>query len=305
MISLFQVIILGIVQGAAEMLPVSSSAHVIVAEKLMGISPAGPQAMFLLAMLHTGTMFSVLVYFWRSWKEGYFSSLVRFKFVAWRVIAATALTGAVGFGIIKGIEKAFLRGTGSGDIEELSNNLFLVACALAAAGVLILYTGIKIGKSSPASASRSPETTPRTGAAPIQNEEVALGTSCLIGIAQGLCLPFRGLSRSGTTISIGMLAGAGRRPAEEFSFALAIVITPAVIVREFMRLHKAFPNSLHDGTLGPLLTPGLIGLVASFAAGLVALKLLSDWLEEGRWQFFGYYCLAAAAGILALQTGGI
>jgi len=62
-----QILILGLVQGAAELLPVSSSAHVIVAEKLMGLDPSSPEMTFLLVMLHTGTMFAVIVYFWNSW----------------------------------------------------------------------------------------------------------------------------------------------------------------------------------------------------------------------------------------------
>ena len=61
---------LAIVQGIAELLPVSSSAHVIVAEKLMGLDPSSPEMTFLLAMLHTGTLFAVIVYFfWKSWKR--------------------------------------------------------------------------------------------------------------------------------------------------------------------------------------------------------------------------------------------
>src|ERR1700678_4510171 len=71
---ILQVILLAIVQGLAELLPVSSSAHVVVAEKLMGLDPSSPQMTLLLVMLHTGTMFAVIVYFWRTWKQAYFSS---------------------------------------------------------------------------------------------------------------------------------------------------------------------------------------------------------------------------------------
>ena len=64
-----QIVFLAVVQGLAELLPVSSSAHVIVAEKLMGLDPVKPEMTLLLVMLHTGTMFAVIVYFWRAWKE--------------------------------------------------------------------------------------------------------------------------------------------------------------------------------------------------------------------------------------------
>ena len=69
---LLKVIILAIVQGLAELLPVSSSAHVIVAEKLMGLDPSDPAMTLLLVMLHTGTMFAVIVYFWRQWNDTFF-----------------------------------------------------------------------------------------------------------------------------------------------------------------------------------------------------------------------------------------
>src|SRR5271156_1298686 len=94
--SAFQIIVLAAIQGAAELLPVSSSAHVIVAERLMGLDPSSPEMTFLLVMLHTGTMFAVLVYFWRRWK-----SLLTSGTLSWRafikfLIIATVCTGVVG-----------------------------------------------------------------------------------------------------------------------------------------------------------------------------------------------------------------
>src|SRR5580658_1863609 len=94
--SLLQVIVLAVVQGLAELLPVSSSAHVIVAEKLMGLDPSSPQMTLFLVMLHTGTMFAVIAYFWKTWKVAYFSSRDAFQRFAIRVIWATVLTGIIG-----------------------------------------------------------------------------------------------------------------------------------------------------------------------------------------------------------------
>src|ERR1700753_1270830 len=108
--SILHVIILAIVQGLAELLPVSSSAHVIVAEKLLGLDPTSPQMTLLLVMLHTGTMFAVIVYFWKSWKQAYFSSSEAFKTFALFVIWATALTGVLGLALQKVIEKTLFRG---------------------------------------------------------------------------------------------------------------------------------------------------------------------------------------------------
>src|ERR1700758_5572613 len=101
--SLLKVIVLAVVQGAAELLPVSSSAHVIVAEKLMGLDPTAPQMTLLLVMLHTGTMFAVIAYFWKSWRDSYFSSLAAFRANALLVVIATALTGAVGLVLLRAI----------------------------------------------------------------------------------------------------------------------------------------------------------------------------------------------------------
>src|SRR4030081_3889572 len=105
-----QIAVLALIQGAAELLPVSSSAHVIVAEKLMGLDPSAPDMTFLLVMLHTGTMFAVLVYFWKSWREHYFASTRRFTQVAVNVVFATAITVVIGLILQVAIEKLFLKG---------------------------------------------------------------------------------------------------------------------------------------------------------------------------------------------------
>jgi undecaprenyl-diphosphatase len=274
-----QILLLGLVQGAAELLPVSSSAHVIIAEKLMGLDPAKPEMTFLLVMLHLGTMFAVIAYFWRAWRDRYFSTRAALGRFALLVILATGCTGVVGFALKHLIERLFL---GNGEIEELFSNLTLVGVALAAAGLLIILAGSR---------------TQRTEAA----RELDVKASMWIGVIQGLCLPFRGFSRSGATISTGLILGINRVRMEEFSFALAVVLTPPVIARELLRLLKTKGTATPTLHLLPLLTPGLIGMVCSFGAGLLALKLLSRLLENGRWTFFGYYCLVAATAIFALN----
>src|ERR1035437_4288609 len=104
--SFFHVIVLAIVQGLAELLPVSSSAHVVVAESILhkhfgGLPPSDPNMTLLLVMLHTGTMFAVVAYFWRQWRQSYFATVDAFKRFALRLIYATALTGVVGEALIK------------------------------------------------------------------------------------------------------------------------------------------------------------------------------------------------------------
>jgi undecaprenyl-diphosphatase len=281
MLNFFQILILALIQGACELLPVSSSAHVIVAEKLMGLQPSSPEMAMLLVMLHTGTMFAVIVYFWRGWRRDFLVSRGQIQWFVILVAIATVATGVVGVGLQKFIEKVVLRGHAHAEIEELFNNLPLMAGALATVGVLIIIAGLREEKAAPSS-------------------EIQPHHSLWIGLVQGLCLPFRGFSRSGATISAGLLMGLPKQKLEEFSFALAVVLTPAVIAREALRLLKAHALSGPDSVLH-LFAPGLVGMVLSFFAGLLALKWLSQWLEGGRWKFFGFYCLAAAGGVLAVH----
>jgi undecaprenyl-diphosphatase len=280
--------ILALVQGAAELLPVSSSAHVIVAEKLMGLDPTSPEMTLLLVMLHTGTMFAVILYFWTSWRDSFFSSGRVFRVSAKHIIIATLLTGITGILLKTLIEKFFMKGIPHAEIELLFGNLNLISVALTAAGVLILYAGIKERGLSH------------------EGRELGLPESCWIGAIQGICLPFRGFSRSGATISTGLLLGVSRRSAEEFSFALAVVLTPPIIVREVARLlREQHVSSAAMADMTGLFLPGLVGLALSFTTGLFALKWLSNWLERGRWYLFGIYCIAAAVVVFLLHRSGL
>jgi undecaprenyl-diphosphatase len=88
--SVLYVIILAVIQGLTELLPVSSSAHVVVAEKLLGMDPSAPEMTLLLVILHTGTMFAVVVYFWKQWRTTYFRDEETFKRFSVLVLLATA-----------------------------------------------------------------------------------------------------------------------------------------------------------------------------------------------------------------------
>ena len=291
---LLKVIILAIVQGLAELLPVSSSAHVVVAEKLMHLEPSSPQMTLLLVMLHTGTMFAVIVYFWSQWKRTYLSSADAFKRFAIRVIWATLLTGVIGYPIKTLIEKIAFKGAPKAEIELLFGRLDLIAPALAAVGILILIAGLMEKR--------------RMGAHEnVYGDSVTMRQAGWMGLIQGLSLPFRGFSRSGATISTGMLSGASKERAERFSFAMAVVITPAVVGKEALRLLKASHEATAAGApidLHGSIVSSLLGAVFAFFAGLIALRWLSSWLEEGRWYLFGIYCLVASVAVLYLHHVG-
>ena len=277
-----KILILAIIQGAAELLPVSSSAHVIVAEKLMGLDPTSPEMTLLLVMLHTGTMFAVIFFFWKSWKETFLPS----RKIIWDsvklITVATFLTGIIGLLLKYFIEKFILGDVPHAEIELLFGNMVLISAALAAAGLLIIFAWWKSRRT-------------------VEKVTLGLKESCWIGAVQGICLPFRGFSRSGATISTGLLLGIAKQRVEEFSFALAVVLTPPVIVREVLRLLKArHASSVNMSSMVGLFYPSLLGMVLSFASGILALKWLSMWLERGRWHLFGIYCLCAAAVIVFL-----
>src|ERR1039457_3880245 len=159
---IYQVIVLAVVQGLAELLPVSSSAHVVVAEKLMGLDPSTPQMTLLLVMLHTGTMFAVIAYFWKQWVQTYFASADAFKRFAIRLVWATALTGVVGEALIKVIEHTLFKGLPKAEIEDLFGRLDLVAPALFCAGVLILIAGLRKEKAEVAATSLAGSITRRS-----------------------------------------------------------------------------------------------------------------------------------------------
>jgi undecaprenyl-diphosphatase len=281
MVSFIQILVLALIQGAAELLPVSSSAHVIVAEKLMGLDPSSPDMTMLLVLLHTGTMFAVITYFWKDWHRNYFSSPGRLRWFAILLLIATVCTGIIGLGLKVVIEKVFLHGAEHAEVEALFSNLPLISGSLAAVGVLIIIAGLREEK------------------IPSQSE-IEPSHAIWIGIVQGLCLPFRGFSRSGSTISTGLLMGLPKEALEEFSFALAVILTPPIILQEAHRLFKEQLPGSHV-SVGHLLAPGLVGMVFSFLAGLLALKLLSRWLQAGRWKFFGIYCLIASVVVLAIH----
>jgi undecaprenyl-diphosphatase len=212
-----------------------------------------------------------------------------FKRIAILLIVATALTGVIGEGLIKAIEKFGFDGANNAEVEQLFGRLDLIAPALAAAGILILIAGI-YEKRHPFAGSRD------TGG-------LGMKQGALIGIVQGFCLPFRGFSRSGATISTGLLADVEKSRAEGFSFALAVLLTPAADGREVLRLIKA--EHISGGLdLASAMMPSLVGMVCAFFAGLVALKWLSKWLESDRWYVFGIYCLVAAAAVGALHYMG-
>ena len=199
------------------------------------------------------------------------------------------MTGLIGEAIILGLNRTLFLHAPHAEVEDLFSRLDLIAPALAVAGILIFAAGMV-------------ERVQSVKHQPLLHD-VNLKRAALIGAVQGICLPFRGFSRSGSTISIAILMGVPKSRAETFSFALAILLTPPVVVHEIVRLVRS--ERVHaTGDLAEAALPSLIGAACAFLAGLLALKWLSRWLESGRWHLFGIYCLVAAGLVALLHQAG-
>jgi undecaprenyl-diphosphatase len=188
----------------------------------------------------------------------------------------------LGWALLQLIKSVFAHGSSSFEIEQLFGNTRIMAAGLAMTGCLILYSA-------------------RRGHQP--GNELSTHHAVWVGAVQGLCLPFRGLSRSGATISTGLALGVERRRAEEFNFALAVMLTPAVSAKEAYRLCKApaVTSAIHTSGLWPRLGPSLLGMLFSFGAGLLALRWLSRWIEQERWHLFGFCYLAASLVVFLID----
>ncbi len=289
--SWIHILILAAVQGMTELLPVSSSAHVIVAAELMGQNMSTPANSLLLVLLHTGTMIAVIAYFWRRWVSEFLSSWEKFWRFVKLIFVASLFSGAVGYPTMKFVERILSTPGHPVAIEALFHKLNWAAPALGIVGLLILYAGLRQARR------------PETGRA-AEARAIRWLDAIVMGILQGFAIPFRGFSRSGSTISGGLLTGGSRAEIESFSFAMVVAITPLAIGRELYRLERAAHRAGVSVHLGLALAPGVFGMACAFVAGLVALRWLSRWLEQGRWHWFGIYCLAAAAVVEILYLRG-
>ncbi|HRE89704.1 MAG TPA: undecaprenyl-diphosphate phosphatase [Myxococcota bacterium] len=265
------VVLLAVVQGVAEFLPISSSGHLRIIAELFGLDD--PQTLFDV-MLHVGTLVAVLVVY-RERVAGLFGALGRLFdksgrswTTRWRedtdlrvlgfVIAATIPTGliAISLGQV---------------LEGWAASLVFVGAALLVNATLLVVLGRLI---------RSPRQARGL-------EAMTLRDALLIGLAQGFAVT-RGISRSGSTITAGVLLGLRQDAAATFSFLLSV---PAILGALVLTM-KDF-----DGEVSALL-PGVLGAVIAGVVGVVALKLLLRMLDRGRLGVFAIWC--AAVGVFAI-----
>jgi undecaprenyl-diphosphatase len=274
---LIQALIMGIVQGLTEFLPVSSSGHLVIVPWLFGWDDAFITSLAFSVMLHLGTLVALLVYFREDWLRlipAGFATIRDRSFrgdpdrkLAWLLVAATIPAALVGF-LFNDL------------FEDTVRQVGLVAVTLIVGGV-ILWLADHLGA--------------RTKGVGDVTFPIGIG----IGAAQALAL-IPGISRSGISISAGRIAGLDREAAARFAFLMATPITAGAILFEARKLISG------EAGVTVEIAPLLVGLVASLVAGLLAIRFMLDYLRTRSLDVFVWYRfgLAAVVIVLLLVRGG-
>ena len=273
-------LLLGLVQGATEFLPISSSAHLYAIPYLFGISDPLLSSLAFAAVIHLGTLAAVLV--------ALRSDVMRLTRVALRTL--TSLGRHRGepaderliLAIVIGTIPAVIVGVAAGDLLESAVRTPLVVAGAVTVGALLLWFAERVS----------------TRERPLQSVGVIDGL--MIGLAQALAL-IPGISRSGATISGGLLLGFRRESAARFGFLLGI---PAIAGAGTIELRRLLDSSEDLAASAPLL---LIGVASAFISGLFAIKLLFRILDGGSTRIFVAYRFAFAAVLVAsvVLRGGL
>ena len=264
---------LGLVQGIAEFLPISSSGHLSLLQNFFGLKSAEETNLFLDVLLHLGTLISVFIYYRHDLMD-----MIR-EFIRGCGALVHPIDGEIHppaarrmvLLIIVGTLPLFIVLPIKGYIDNLYGNNWFIACALLATGFLLFFSDrIAHGKKTERSAT--------------------LLDAALIGCSQALAT-VPGLSRSGTTISAALLLGCRREFAVRFSFLLSI---PAVIGANILTLVDA----IQVGIDWKLMPAYLLGVVVSAVAGYFAIRLVNMLSNRGKFGNFAYYCWGV--GLVAL-----
>lgn len=272
--SYLQAIILGLVQGITEFLPVSSSGHLAILQSFFGLESTENHLLFDV-LLHLGTLGAVLITYWgdiasltreglvqlhlKKPRRGQKPDLLKQRMILFILLATLPLVLVV-----------FLRKA----VTSLYENTFFIGFALLVTGGL-LFAADRLGHGT-------------------KNERNAtLGSVMLVGLSQALAT-VPGLSRSGTTISVGMFCGFERSFAVKFSFLLSV---PAVLGANLL----TFIDAVQAGIDFSLLPVYLVGVLAAFVSGFFAISLLRILVQKSRFGSFAYYCWGAGLVTLILS----
>lgn len=270
-------IFLGLVQGVAEFLPISSSGHLALFQYFFGLN--SEESLFFNVLLHLGTLIAIFVYYWRDivslCRE--FVRLVTclFSREKRRQMKRLPPDGRMILMIVVATLPLFVILPIKDKVEGLYTNPIFVGCALLVTGGLLFYSDrMRRGKKGPKSAT--------------------FLDALLVGVGQAIAVT-PGLSRSGTTISVGMMRGFHRRFAVRFSFLLSI---PAVLGANILSIGEAVQQGIDVSKL-----PGyIIGTIVAAVSGFFAIRLVNVLADKGKFGNFAYYCwgIGAAAVVASL-----
>lgn len=270
--SIFQAIILGVVQGLTELLPISSSAHLNLFPWIFGWGEIG--ASFDVA-LHIGTLFAIVIFFFKDWirlLEGGYKQVIKKEKstegkIFWYIVISTIPTGILCLILDKISEKIIEKLAISFSIEEKMIEMFLIAFALIIMGI-ILYLVDKKSKSK------------------VEYKDITLKQSLWISMSQAIAAAFPGVSRSGITMTVGRGMGLKRESVAKYSFLLSTPIVAAAALYDLK--HFAFDM------------PFFIGILVSFIVGVVVIKFLLEYLKKGSFKLFAVYRVILGLFIIGL-----
>ncbi|WP_243422890.1 undecaprenyl-diphosphate phosphatase [Pseudoflavonifractor phocaeensis] len=266
-------ILMGIIQGVAEFLPISSSGHLALFQTFFGMENVEEKYMFFTVQLHFGTLISVCVVYWRD-----IADMIREFFLGIAALAGRKDTGVTPpparrmvMLIIIATLPLFVMVLLQDAINQLFSNSIMVSCALIVTGFILFFSD-RLAK----------------GHKTARNATVA--DALIVGCGQALAV-IPGLSRSGTTISVGMLRGFDRAFAVRFSFLLSL---PAILGANVLEIKDA----VEAGFPMEELPMYLVGVAVAAVVGYFAIRLVKSLADKGKFGKFAYYCWAVGLGSL-------
>ena len=256
-----EALILGLVQGLTEYLPVSSSGHLAIGSYLFGIE--GEENLAFTVAVHVATVLSTLVILWKE-IDWIFRGLFKCEMNAETKYVLNIVVSMIPVGIVGVFFKDYVE-------EVFGSGLVIVGCMLLLTAALLTFSYI---------------------AKPRKKENISLRDAFIIGLAQA-CAVMPGLSRSGSTIATGLLLGNKKESLAQFSFLMVI---PPILGEALLDVVKGLKG---EETFGGIdMMPLAIGFIAAFVSGCIACKWMINIVKKGKLIYFGIYC--AIAGVLTL-----
>lgn len=278
--SIIEAILLGIIQGLTEFLPISSTGHLTVAGNLLNlISAENPEKWTsFIAVIQLGTLLAILIYFWNDlWKISL--DFLKENILSRKSFTTQSLNSRMGWYIIIGSIPVVIIGLGFKDIIEgaITKNLYVIAGSLITLGV-ILAIAEKLGKFKK------------------DLDSIKWYDALIVGFAQSLAL-IPGSSRSGTTITAGIFLGFKRETAARFSFLLSV---PAILGSGLLQLYEALEYIDTSGIITLV-----IATIASAISGYLTIGFLLKFLKSNSTFVFVFYRIILGAVIIFMLWNGI